>query len=209
MLQQNRCVPRMLVVFVAFLGLSSAVLAADDAGRAADHDALRKLRAVYEDAVNSNDLAKVKPLLAEGFTGVMISGEEIRSFEDLQAFWKKAWDMLGTGGRYHVKVITDQTDFAGDLGISRGYTEELFHTAAGKDYAVQARWTAVTRKQNGEWKVFRIQGSVDPLNNAAITDMVKQAKIYFGAGGAVIGLALGLIVRGLWGRKHAPPPIAA
>jgi len=199
----------MLVVFAAFLGFSSAGLAADDPGRAADHDALRRLRAVYEDAVNSNDLAKLKPLLAEGFTGVMISGEEIRSFEDLQAFWKKAWDMLGTGGRYHVKVITDRTDFAGDLGISRGYTEELFHTAAGKDYVVQARWTAVTRKQNGEWKVFRIQGSVDPLNNAAIKDMVTQARILFGAIGAVIGLALGLVIRGLWGRKHAPPPVAA
>lgn len=209
MLQLYRSLPRTLFVFAAFLGFSSAVVAADDAGRAADHDALRKLRAAYEDAVNSNDLAKLKPLLADGFTGVMISGEEIKSFEDLQTFWKKAWDMLGAGGRYHVKVITDQTDFAGDLGISRGYTEELFHTAAGKDYAVQARWTAITRKQNGEWKVFRIQGSVNPLDNAGIAEMVKQAKIFFGAKGAAIGLALGLIIRSLWGKKQAPSPGAA
>jgi len=209
MLQQNRCLPRTLFVFAVFLGFSSAGVAADDADRAADHDALRKLRATYEDAVNSHDLAKLQPLLADGFTGVMISGQEIKSFEDLQAFWKKAWDMLGAGGRYHVKVITDQTDFAGDLGISRGYTEELFHTGAGKDYAVDARWTAVTRKQNGEWKVFRIQGSVNPLDNPGITEMVKQARIVFGAIGAVVGLALGFMIRGLRGKKPARGPVTA
>lgn len=201
MLQRNRLLPRTLLVFAALLSSSSAAMAADDAGRAADHDALRKLRAAYEDAVNSRDLAKLKPLLADGFTGVMISGEEIKSFEDVQAFWKRIWDRIGTGGRYHVNVITDQTDFDGDVGISRGYTEELIHTAAGKDYAVQARWTAITRKQNGEWKVFRIQGSVNPMDNAAIAYMLKQAKILFGAIGAVIGLALGFIIRGLLRRK--------
>ena len=209
MLQRNRLLPHTLLAFAAFLSLSSATVAADDAGRAADHDALRKLRATYEDAVNSNDLTKLKPLLADGFTGVMISGEEIKSFEDLQAFWKKIWDRIGTGGRYHVKVITDQTDFDGEVGISRGYTEELIHTAAGKDYPVQARWTAITRKRNGEWKVFRIQGSVNPLDNAGITDMVQQVKIMFGAIGAVIGLALGFIVRGLLGKKPAPGSVTS
>jgi ketosteroid isomerase-like protein len=206
MLQLKRYLPRMLFGFAVFLGLCSAVAAGDDTGRSADHDALRKLRAVYEDAVNNHDLAKLKPMLADGFTGVMISGEEVKSFDDLQAFWEKAWYMLGAGGRYHVKVITDQTDFSGDVGISRGYTEELFHTAAGKDYPVQARWTAITRKQNGEWKVFRVQGSINPLDNAGITEMVKQARIWSGALGAVIGLALGVIIRGLWGKRQAPRP---
>ena len=209
MLQHNRFFPCTLFAVAAFLGFSSAAPVADDADRATDHDALRKLRATYEDAINNNDLTKLKPLLADGFTGVMISGEEVRSFEELQAFWKKTWDMIGAGGRYQVKVITDQTDFAGDVGISCGYTEELVHTAAGKDYPVKARWTAITRKQNGEWKIFRVQGSVNPLDNAGIRDMVMQARMIYGAVGAVVGLALGLIVRSLWGKKRAPGPVAA
>src|SRR5208337_4308476 len=100
MLHLNRYLSRRLFVFAVVLGLFSFA-AADDGDRAADHEALRKLRATYEDAVNGNNLAPLKPLLADGFTGVMISGEEIKSFEDLQAFWKRAWEMLGTGGRYH------------------------------------------------------------------------------------------------------------
>jgi len=56
------------------------------ADQEADHNALRKIRATYEDALNNKRSDKVKPLLADGFTGVMISGEEIKSFEDLQAF---------------------------------------------------------------------------------------------------------------------------
>ena len=209
MSQQSRRLPRLLVALVAGLGSFTAVAAAQEADRAADHDALRKLRATYEDAVNNNDLARLKPLLAEGFTGVMISGEEIRSFDELQAFWLKIRDMLGQGGRYHVKVITDQTDFVGDLGISRGYTEESFHTAAGKDYAVESRWTAITRKQNGEWKVFRIQGSINPLDNAGIADMLKKTKISFGAIGAAIGLAIGILVRTLLVKKQGAGPTAA
>lgn len=208
MLQQRRSLLQRLFVFAVLLGLSSVVLTGEDTGREADHNALRKLRSTYEDAVNNNDLTKIKPLLADGFTAVMISGEEIKSFEDMQAFWKRIWDLIGAGGRYHVKVITDQTDFFGDVGVSRGYTEEVFHTAAGKEYTVQARWTAVTRRQNGEWKIFRVQGAVNPMDNALIREMVQRAKLVFGASGFVAGLVLGFVVLILKRKKASPGPAA-
>jgi ketosteroid isomerase-like protein len=209
MLQRSKFRPRILFAIALLLSFTPAVLAADNDGHDSDRDALRKLCATYEDAVNSNNLSKLKPLLADGFTGVMESAEEIKSYNDLEAFWKKIWVILGSGGRYHVKVITDQTDFIGDLAVSRGYTEESFHTTSGKDYAVQARWTAITCKQNGEWKIFRVQGTINALDNPAITEMVKQAKICFGAVGTILGLALGFILRGFLIKKKIPNPATA
>jgi ketosteroid isomerase-like protein len=186
----------MLLVF-------SPMLLADEE---ADHNALRKLRATYEDAVNHNDLAKLKPVLADGFTGVMISGDEVKSFEDLEAFWKRAWDLIGAGGSYHVKVITDETEFFGDIGISRGYAEEVYHTAAGKDYSVRPRWTAVTRRQNGEWKIFRVHAGLNPMDNVLIREMVRRAQIVFGVSGLLLGVALGFVLRSLWRKKGSPRP---
>jgi ketosteroid isomerase-like protein len=191
------------------IALAALPLAAQDTGREQDHDALRRLRAVYEDAVNNNDLSKVKPLLAEGFTGVMISGEELKSYEDLVAFWSKIRGMLGAGGKYRVKVVTDQTDFFGDLGISRGYTEEQFVTAGGKEYNVQARWTAVTRKQNGEWKLFRVQGSIDPIDNPAVEMVVSRTKLMFAAAGMAAGLLLAVLASVLLRRRHVTLPSGA
>jgi len=204
MFMRHRSMWRSLFVFAILLVFSS-VLRADEE---ADRNALRKISSTYEDALNNNDLAKLKPVLADGFTGVMISGEEVKSFEDMQAFWKRTWDLVGAGGSYHVKVVTEQTDFFGDVAVSRGYSEDVFHTAAGKEFAFRPRWTAITRRQNGEWKIYRVQGTLNPMDNAIITEIVRRARITVGASGLVAGLVLGFLVGGLWNRKKSPRPAA-
>lgn len=202
MFMQQSYVWRSLFAVAILVVFSSVLLADEDA----DRNALRKLSSTYEDALNNKDLGKIKPALADGFTGVMISGEEIKSFEDLQAFWKRIWGLVGAGGSYHVKVVTEQTDFFGDVGVSRGYTEEVFHTAAGKEFAFRPRWTAITKRQNGEWKIYRVEGTLNPMDNAVIRVIVRRARITFGASGLVAGLVLGLLVGALWSRKKSSRP---
>lgn len=170
----------------------------------ADHDALRKIRSTYEDALNNRDLEKIQPLLADGFTGVVILGDEIKSFEDLQVFMKKVWDLVGEGGRHHVKVIVDHTDLFGDLAVSRGSSEEVFHTAAGKEFAFCARWTAVARRQNGEWKIFRVHAGLNPMDNAIVTEIVKRNRLLYGTSGLAGGLAFGFALRSFWRNKISP-----
>ena len=55
---------RILLTLLMPVVFSVASMAEEDPSRAADYDALRKLRFTFEDAVNSNDLAKLKPALA-------------------------------------------------------------------------------------------------------------------------------------------------
>lgn len=205
MSQQHRSVQQALLASAVLLILVPLVRADEEA----DHNALRKMRATYEDALNNNDLSKIKPMLADGFSGVMLSGQEVKSFEDLQGFWNMVLGMVGKGGTHHVKVVADHTDFFGDVGISRGYNEESFHTADGKDYAFTAPWTAVTRRQNGEWKIFRAHSGLNPMDNVIVTEIVRRAKLLFGLSGLAAGLILGLLAGVLLGSKRAPRPSAA
>jgi uncharacterized protein (TIGR02246 family) len=164
----------------------------------ADHNALRKIGATYEDALNSRDPDKIKPLLADGFTGVVVSGDEVRTFEDLQAFLKRVWDQTGEGGRHHVKVVADHTDLFGDLAVARGHIEESFHTSAGQDFAFQARWTVVARRQDGEWKIFRVHAGLNPMDNVIITEIVRRTKVFYGLAALGVGVVLGFTLRSLW-----------
>lgn len=204
MLRENQTVRRQVLTVFMFLGLSSLVLADQEA----DHNELRRMRSIYEDSLNTNDLSKIKPLMADGFSVVMISGEEIKSFDEMTAFWKRVWDLIGVGGSYHVKVVPDRTDFFGNVGISRGHNEEVFRTSKGKEFAVQAPWTVVSLRQNGEWKIFRVHEGLNPMDNVYITDLLKQTKRLFGAIGLVIGLVLGFFVGTLKGKKGISRPSA-
>jgi ketosteroid isomerase-like protein len=167
----------------------------------ADRDALRKIRSTYEDALNTRDLEKIQPLLADGFTGVVVSGDEVKCFEDMRTFMNKVWDMLGKGGRYHVKVVVDHTDLFGDLAVSRGANEERFHMAAGKEFAFSAPWTVVARRQHGKWKIFRVHACLNPMENVIVTEIVRRNRVLYGAYGLGLGLALGLVLRSFWCKK--------
>jgi len=191
-----------IVTLVAIL--APGILMAQDE---AEHAALRKLRTAYEEALNSNQVEKLKPILAENFTGVMITAEEVKGFEELQAYWKKVWGLIGQGGRYQIKVNTDQTDFFGDISLSRGKTQELVQTGAGKEFRFGANWTAICQKRNGEWKILRVQGAMDPLENTFVVDTVRITKTFYGVGGLLLGIALGLATHLL--RRSQSKPVSA
>jgi len=44
---------------------------------------IRALKSVYEDAVSSNQIEKLRPYVAGNFHGVLVTGAEARSFDDL------------------------------------------------------------------------------------------------------------------------------
>jgi len=170
----------------------------------ADHNALRKIRATYEDALNTRDLEPIRPLLADGFSGVVVSGEEVRTFEDVEKFLKGVWDLIGEGGCHHVNVVADHTDLFGDVAVARGYNEETFRTAAGKDYAFQAPWTVVALRQDGEWKIFRIHTGLNPMDNVIITEIVRRTKVSYGAIALGVGLGLGVAISRFCRKKNPP-----
>ena len=179
----------------ATLFASALMIAA--AGRAATpedpaHDALRRIKGTYEKAVHSGDLTPLKALFAPETTAVMILGHEVKSFAELEQHWKYVSDMIGPGGSYTTTLKPETSLILGDVALSRGTSDELVKTAAGREYAFTSSWTAVSRNTGGEWKVLRLHGSMDPVTNVFTSTFMQRAKLTYGIGGVVLGAAIGL-----------------
>ena len=180
------CIAALLI-----LAFSSALAFADDE---AEHAALRKIKAVYEEAVNSGNPAKIGPFLGKDATGVMVTGEPVQGLEGLQAYWKKIQDLIGPGGSYQVKVNVDKSDLYGDIAVSSGTTDDVVRLANSRELKFNSRWTTVCRKENGDWKLIRMQATMDPVENVFVSTKLKLAKLTFGAGGIALGALLVLVV---------------
>jgi len=161
----------------------------------ADHEALRKIKAAYEDAIKSNDLKKMAPYLGQGVSGVMLTGEEVKGLEGLQAYWDKIKAMMGPGGQYEVTLKPEKSELFGDIALARGSTEDLVRTGAGKTYHFSSLWTAICRKDNGQWKVIRMQGTMDPIANPFVNARVQFTRMAYGIGGLVLGVILVVVTR--------------
>jgi ketosteroid isomerase-like protein len=174
----------------------------------ADHAALRLIRTNYMEAVNSKNPSKIAPHLAKEVSGVMVTGEEVKGFDGLVAYWKKIQDLIGPGGSYQVTVNADRTDFFGDVAVSRGNTDDIVRLGNGKELRFNSLWTAVCRKEDGAWKVFRMEATMDPVNNVFVKLQVQKAKFTYAVAGLVAGALLILVLQFLkrGTNRAAPPP---
>jgi ketosteroid isomerase-like protein len=176
-----------LVVLLAFVSTARADLESDRA-------ALRVIKAAYEEACKAGDPGKLAPYLAKEATGVMVTGEEVVGLDGIKAYWAKIQSLMGPGGSYATTLNVDTTQVFDDLAVSRGTTDDVVRLAGAKELKFSSRWTAVCRRENGGWKIYRIQASLDPIENVFIASRVTGAKLTFGLGGGVIGLVLGFLL---------------
>jgi ketosteroid isomerase-like protein len=180
---------------VGLLLSSAMTLHADEQ---ADHEALRKIKAVYEESLKSDDLSKLFPHLGGNMTAVTPTGEEVKGAQQLQAYFKSIWDLIGKGGTYQVKVNVTNTDLYGDIAVSYGTTDEFVKTAEGREYKFPMLWTAVARREGDGWKAIRMHGSMNPLTNVFVTTRLNATKWIYGGGGLVVGLVGGFLLGMFW-----------
>ena len=170
------------------LALCLPVLAAEE-----DKVALRNLREVYEKAIANRDLAVLKPHLAADFTAVMITADEVKGYDGILAYWKKVEDFIGKDGTYQVSLDPDDTIFEGNIAIAKGRAKE-HAVRGGKTLDFVSQWTAIARKEGAEWKLVRIQASIDPVGNPIIKALQGYQQWFIGlaalVGGAIIGRLL-------------------
>jgi hypothetical protein len=157
---------------------------------------IRELKSVYEDAVSSNQIENLQPHVARGFHGILVTGAEARSFEDLIERNREIHDLIGSEGTYHVKLNYEPGRMFGHVAIVGGTAEETVVTGSGKRFEFVSRWLANLIKEDGAWKLYRFQSTLDPVNNVFVHDTVKSTGLLFGAGGLAIGVLLGLAMRG-------------
>ena len=158
---------------------------------------IRALKSVYEDAVNSNQIEKLRPYIAGNFHGVLLTGAEARSFDDLVKRNQEVHDLIGAGGSYHVKVNYEPGTMFGNVALANGTAEETVVTGAGKRFEFVSRWLVNLIREDGAWKLYRLQSTIDPVDNVFVHDTVKYTRLFFGGGGLAAGVLLGFVLRGL------------
>lgn len=169
----------------------------------ADRAALRLIKTNYVEAVNSGDLSKIKNDLSQKVTGVMVTGRLVEGYDGLVSYWKEIQDLIGVGGTYHVTVNVDKTDLFGDVAVSHGTTEEAVRLPNGKELDFNAFWTTVCHKEDGAWKVVRMQATMNPIENVFVALQLKTSRWIYGMGGLASGVMLVLIMRFIFRQNHS------
>jgi ketosteroid isomerase-like protein len=171
--------------------------AAGDDLAESDHAALREFKALFEKAASENDLELLRPILHQPFSVVTYTDREFTDFDEFKTRWQKTRDEIVGDGSYRVTLLPERSELYGDLAIARGDSESTLVTAAGNEYEFTSHWTAVFRRQNGQWKVVRVHSSLDPFGNPMVVGEVKRRMTQTGLAAGLGGLLLGGLVA--WG----------
>ncbi len=173
------------------------------AGNEADHDALRRLKSIYEQAIRENRVEALRPYLHAEFHGVMVTGRAVDSFEDLQKYWRDIKDLIGEGGTYTTTLKPELSEIVGDFAVARGTTDDVVVTGDRQEFRFGSLWTAVLQKQDGQWRIRRVHGSMDPVDNPFVREFMRRAIVRTAGIGAGAGVVLGLLVGLVWGRRRS------
>jgi len=167
----------------------------------ADHAALREFKTLFEKAASENQLDLFKPYLHEPFSVVTYTNREFTDFEAFKARWQKTRDEVVGNGSYQVTLLPERSEIFGDIAVARGDSKNVLVTTNANKYEFSSRWTAVFRKQDGQWKVVRVHSSIDPFGNPMIVGEVKRKMLQSGLAAGVGGLLVGAVVAYLLARR--------
>lgn len=173
-----------------------------------DHEALRQLRATYEQAIANKRPADLAPLLSSDFYGVMVTGRTVHNLAELSQYWADIKTLIGEGGSYSTTLNPERSVIVGDLALARGTANDMV-TSGGREYRFTTLWTAVLQKTNGQWRVLQLQGSIDPVDNAFVREFMKRAVLWSAAISALVGAIAGWGIATLVQRRRrsvAPSP---
>jgi ketosteroid isomerase-like protein len=179
-----------LPVVPAFAAQQTAPVA--DASDEVEHEALRQLRGIYEQAIRDNRLEGLAPLLHQDFKGVMITGRNVAGLDELKTYWSDIHALMGEGGRYTTTLNPELSVLLGDVALARGTSDDVVVTSDGQEFRFTSLWSAVLQKEGGAWKLRQVQGTIDPVDNPFVREFTRRSVMGAGALGAGGGILLGL-----------------
>jgi ketosteroid isomerase-like protein len=168
----------------------------------ADHDALRAIRAVYEQAVRQAQPDLLAPHLSSEFHGVMVTGRVVKSLADLTSYWQEIRALIGEGGSYTTTLNPELSVLLGDIALARGTSDDVVVTGQGDEYRFTTFWTATLRRENGGWKIQQVQGTMNPVANEFVRRFSRRAMFIVGGIAGAIGVIVGAVLMGLTSRRR-------
>jgi hypothetical protein len=165
------------------------------------HQELRGMKKIYEDAVNSGDLKTLAPVFGPQTSGVVATNEEFHTLDEMQQIFDRFKSTLGPGYIYRVTLNPERSLIYDDIAVARGTSDEYVKISNGHEFNLTTRWTAVLRRENGQWHLLRSQVSMDPFHNPVNEYFFASVKKIYGGGGLAIGLIAGILLGYLLRRR--------
>ena len=193
-----------LVMFwsASLMAVTSQIPPSSSGTDEAEHEALRKLKAAYEDAVGNNHIDALSGSFHSDFHGVMVTGRAVNSFADVQQFWRDIRGLIGQGGSYTTTVNPERSVILGDVALARGTTDDVVKTSDGHEYRFTTLWTATLQKEGGAWKIRSVQGTMDPIANPFVREFEKRLLVRVSSGVGVASLVIGSLIGAVWQRRR-------
>jgi ketosteroid isomerase-like protein len=182
------------LILVAILALMPVTAVAQEENKA-DHDALRNIRRIAEDAINRNDLDTIRPYLTPEFSIVTFTDREFTDFDSFKTQWAKTRSkMLGERGSFKVDLDPELSVIKGDIALCRGNAKNTLVDDSGKVYEFTSHWTATCQKVGGKWLIERAHNSLEPFHNPILEHAVRSLLVKSAGAAGLIGLLLGAAI---------------
>lgn len=168
----------------------------------ADHEALRRLRATYEQAIREGRVDLLQPHLHSDFHGVMVTGRAVNSFAELQQYWRDIKELIGEGGSYATTLNPERSVIVGDIAMARGTTDDVVRTGDGDEFRFSTQWGATLQREGSDWKIRYVQGSMDPIANPFVREFTQRALLRTGGGALLAGIIVGIAFGWIWHKRR-------
>lgn len=193
--------------FASLLLLAACGASAQGANLSAEHDMLRTLKSDLEQAVSKRDFTAFAGLTHQPFMATVVTQD---SFTEIDAM-KRFYDGLFTRDLLRMQEVSIQAEadelshiYTGTFAMTRGSTLEKYQLADGRSFEMKGRWTAVSiKEQDGSWKLLGVHMGTNFLDNPVL-NAIERSTLWFGAGGAGLGMLIGLASGWLLWRRRAP-----
>ncbi len=190
--------------------LSASELVTNQQTEEADHQQLRAMKAIYEKAVNENNLELLRPMIREDFSFVTFTDSEFDrkrdNFEKFKKDWNETREKLLQGGSYTVELLPERSLILNNVAIARGDSQNIIKRGDGKQFSFSAKWTAICIKEEGIWKVLRGHNSLNPFDNPLLKDGVQSMLMKTAAVAGLAGLAIGTLATWILMRRKSFSP---
>lgn len=195
---------RLSLALVLYLLFSAPVFAATP-GTQADHDALRKLKSDVTVAANNRDYAALQKTLHQPFMTTLVTQDSFTDFGKLKDYFESLYtrDMLRMK---NVSIAAEADElsqiYQGTFAVTKGSTKEHYELTDGRSFDMDGRWTAVSLKENGEWKLLAVHTGTNFLDNPVL-NAIEKSVVWFGVGGGAVGLIVGFVFGWLFRKNRA------
>jgi ketosteroid isomerase-like protein len=174
---------------------------ADNSGTQADHDALRKLKADITVAANKRDYAAMQKVLHQPFMTTLITQDSFTDFSKLKDYFEGLYTRDSLRMK-NVSIAADADElsqiYQGTFALTKGSTKEHYELTDGRSFDLNGRWTSVSIKDNGEWKLLAVHTGTNFLDNPVL-NAIEKSVVWIGvvgaAGGLIVGFLAGWFVR--------------